>query len=294
MSIELNNLEEKSLTFNVQIQGIESDQLTGALRLVLDEIEYGFPANFNGDEISVVIPPINEVIKRDLRDGIMLAGRLDIMGNGFYMKPWEGQFNVSAPVQIEAKLVKTKGSKVTKESKKDGITVTSVQEGKKKPKKKAVVEDEFLDFEELTELDFEFDEEVDVLSEDKPSVKVEGKIRENLTKASGLLEKVYQRRELLKKKKAEKVKKVQESKKPKPPQTTKKPATRGIQSEADIFRMMSSMGMKNKRVQEAMLEKAEALVGKDDLNALAEQVKNILTRSNLPTMPTFGQSDPNV
>ncbi len=104
--LELNNLEEKSLVFNVQIQGIESEQLTGALRLLVDGIEYGFPVEFDGDEIYVKIPPINEVIKRNLKNGDIIEGRLDVIGNGMYMHPWSGEFQVSTPVQVEAKLVK--------------------------------------------------------------------------------------------------------------------------------------------------------------------------------------------
>ena len=52
------------------------------------------------------------------------------------------------------------------------------------------------------------------------------------------------------------------------------------------------VGAQARKHAEAMIEKAEAMVGKDDMQALAEQVKAILTRSNLPTQPNLGMKDP--
>ena len=42
--LKLNVNQEKQLTFEVQIGGVQSDQVSSHLRIEIDDVEYGFPA----------------------------------------------------------------------------------------------------------------------------------------------------------------------------------------------------------------------------------------------------------
>ena len=100
--LTLNINEQRSVDFEVQLSGINPDQLSGALRFKINNIEYGFPAEFKNESIIVNIPPLNNVVIDKLREGTTLKAALEINGNGFYLCPWEGEIKISNPIKMEA------------------------------------------------------------------------------------------------------------------------------------------------------------------------------------------------
>lgn len=151
--LEININEEKSVNFEVQLSGIDSKALTGSIRFLLDGIEYGFPVTIQNENITAEIPALKNIVSRVIREGEKLEARLDIVGNGYYLNPWNGQFLVKSPIMVEAKIIeiesndkpevdvkisdpKEKSTKVIKEKKevKKPITTKVIKEEVKKPK----------------------------------------------------------------------------------------------------------------------------------------------------------------
>lgn len=102
--LTLNINETRTLDFEVQLSGINPEQLKGSLRFEVNNIEYGFPAKFKSKSISVIIPPLNNVILDKLKEGTTLKAILEVNGNGYYLAPWSGELVISNPVKMEAKL----------------------------------------------------------------------------------------------------------------------------------------------------------------------------------------------
>jgi len=238
MALKLKVNERRTLQFEVQIGGIDYKELVGTLRVVVDNVEYGFPAEVRSESISVDLPALNSVVRRSLKDDELLMAKLEIIGNGFYMDPWRSEFRVVSPVKIEARVI-TEDEDETKTEKKE-VSVTLVDDEtiihKKGDDRKIIIDDEEEDEarnmaeERLRNMHSVVDR---FLTEGSPPPKTKKKV--------------------VKKLKTLKKKKVVEAH-IRPDQIT----------EQDVYTLMESKGMKNSRAQEALLERAKTMCLKED------------------------------
>lgn len=102
--MKLNTDEKRSLQFDIRIEGIDYKELRGSVKFLIDNIEYGFPVTILEDHISSEILPLDEVVKKGLENGKEVSCILELFGDGFYLKPWEGSFKLASPVRVEAKM----------------------------------------------------------------------------------------------------------------------------------------------------------------------------------------------
>lgn len=101
--LKLNTDEIKNLQFEVSIQGINYDELHGSLKFMIEDVEYGIPVKIQKDLVSVEVPPLQEIVAKGMKQGDVVECKLDIFGNGFYINPWGGQFELQTPIKVEAK-----------------------------------------------------------------------------------------------------------------------------------------------------------------------------------------------
>ena len=106
--LTLNINESRTLEFEVQLSGINPDQLKGSLKFEVNNVEYGFPAEFKNETVLVNIPPLSNIISDTLSEGTKLRASLEANGNGYLLTPWSGEFVVSSPVKMEAKIMDIK------------------------------------------------------------------------------------------------------------------------------------------------------------------------------------------
>ncbi len=107
--LTLNTDENRSLQFEVTLQGIDHKKLNGSLKFVVEGVEYGFPVELLSDHISVEVPPLDDIIKMGLKEGEIIDCKLDVFGEGFYLNPWKGQFKLKTPVRMEARMTADDG-----------------------------------------------------------------------------------------------------------------------------------------------------------------------------------------
>ena len=105
--LRLNVTQEKQLTFEVQIGGVQYDQITSQFKIVLDEIEYGFPAKVGRETIVVQLPPLNKVIGTKIVEGVEAEVKLEVIADGHYLTPWRDRATLSNPLVVEAKIKDT-------------------------------------------------------------------------------------------------------------------------------------------------------------------------------------------
>lgn len=103
--LKLNVNEEKQLNFEIQIGGVQTDQVTSFLRIEIDQVEYGFPAQVGQESITVDLPALRSVTARKLKEGEEVAVKLEIVADGHYLTPWSDTFTLSNPLVIEAKIM---------------------------------------------------------------------------------------------------------------------------------------------------------------------------------------------
>jgi len=102
--LRLNVNEEKRLTFEVQIGGVNYDNVISTFKLVLNEVEYGFPAKVGRETITVDLPPLNKIIGAKISEGDEAEVRLELIADGHYLTPWQDNARLSNPLVIEAKI----------------------------------------------------------------------------------------------------------------------------------------------------------------------------------------------
>ncbi len=231
--LKLDVRSKRTLTFDVEIEGVDYTALTSSLRFNIDTIEYGFSGEVTSGKIEIVIPPLNEVIKRPLKNEEIVKCKLEVFGDGFYLMPWEGEFEIESPVNVKVKL---------KENKPKPKVTAKISEVKLVDKKGKLIPDKI----------------------DKKTIKklVKQKVKQKLLKSRKILEK--KRKE-----------KPQQKRKSLPIPIKKEMNKKEIKSTEDLYTLMESMGMKNKKIQNIMLEKAKEKSG-DDLQSTFENLQIIL------------------
>ncbi len=103
--LKLNVNQEKQLNFEMQIGGVQVDQIISFLRIEIDGIEYGFPGEVKQESVSVNLPALNTVVARKLREGDEVNVKLDVVADGRHLTPWKNTFILSYPFVVEAKIV---------------------------------------------------------------------------------------------------------------------------------------------------------------------------------------------
>lgn len=102
--LKLNVNEAKQLTFEAQIGGVNGDQINSFFRIVIEDVEYGFPAQVGNESITVNLPPLNKVVGKKIKEGAEAEVRLEIIADGHYLTPWSDKVKMSNPLIIEAKI----------------------------------------------------------------------------------------------------------------------------------------------------------------------------------------------
>jgi len=100
--LRINVNEEKQLTFEVQIGGVQQDQLVSHLRITIGEVEYGFPAKVGNDSITVNLPPLSKVVGGKINEGDEAYIKLELIADGHYLAPWQDKATLSNPLIVEA------------------------------------------------------------------------------------------------------------------------------------------------------------------------------------------------
>lgn len=134
--LTINPNEEKTINFVVEINGVGCEEMTGHVRFSYGDVEYGFPVEFHGDEITATIKPLNEIFDGKLKNGMTLAARLDLASanHNYYFNPWADEIEVKMPVSVEAKIMDDNGGTSTGPSVKAKV-VTERKEKVTKPQK---------------------------------------------------------------------------------------------------------------------------------------------------------------
>lgn len=98
--IQIKSNEEKTLLFDVMVEGIDSKLLSFKFRLNVNGVEYGFPSVIEDEKIKVSIPILENILPEGT-SGIF-RGKLEGIGDGkYFLSPWED----SVEIKIEPKVI---------------------------------------------------------------------------------------------------------------------------------------------------------------------------------------------
>lgn len=242
MSLNVN--EEKQLTFEVQIGGVNYDQLSCHLRMEIDGIEYGFPAVIGRESVTVDLPALKNVTSRRLKEGEEIDVHLDIIADDNYIVPWSDTFKISNPFMVEAKMLNSKTT---------AVKTKLVQESEVISKPKEMVEKTV-----------------------EPEVIVEDPTEKLISMLSNKLESIIEAKfgsvQPTVKEITEPIKEMA------PVQEIKKITTKDLMNmtEEDIYAYMDRAGTRNKKVQALIYEQATSLAASGKPVEILKQVVKIL------------------
>jgi len=100
--IKLNVNSKKKLQFDVSVSGVQTEDLKGSMKIVMEKIEYGFPISIIDGKIVVEIPALNDFIKEESLNEDTVKASLGIIANDTYIVPWEDSIIIESPVKVEA------------------------------------------------------------------------------------------------------------------------------------------------------------------------------------------------
>lgn len=239
--LELNINQENQLNFQVEIGGIQSEQIDGHFRLDIDGVEIGFPAIVKNENVIVNIPPLKSILKQNLKDGVEIKAQLDILADGYHLKPWEDTFIISNPLIAEATIL----------NQEEYIPKAKLI-SKPKPKQKTIEEK--------------------IKSSDEI-------VSEVLEKLLPVLENVIKPKTTINSQRKSKVKPITEKFINPEPKTKSKIDIKNI-TEQEVYDYMSRAGTKNPKIQEIVYEQATAAAGSGKPYKILQQVVKLLKKKH--------------
>ncbi len=250
--LQLNTNKKRVLEFSVNIQGVDYQDLEGVLKFTIEDVHYGFPLEIVSEKLTAEVPPLESIVK-NLKDKEIVECKLEVYGEGFYMNPWTGDFQLTRPVKVEANL--------QGEEDIDGkvVTATLVEKTSKPRRKTKKRITEKVNREEV------LDELFKKAETKKASTKnVSKKTKTRILEMNSLVDSFVKP-----------TKKNPITKRPvsKPKKIVKKTET--VIESNDPIKLMESYGLKNKKVQEHLLE----TVGDGAPDKVCEQLKKMLGKS---------------
>lgn len=251
--LKLNVNEEKQLNFEIQIGGVQTDQIKSTLRLEIDGVQYGFPAQVGQESIAVNLPALNTVVAKRLKEGTEVQAHLDIIADGHHLTPWTDSFILTNPLVIEAKIVDV-GFKEAPAFK--TRMVTTGESGKSK--QGVMIEKELVEEKESSPVSVSE-------SEEDMTERIVNKLAEKLTAM----------KEDKAVKPSTKKKVVKEEKAIEPEKKVDKIDVKNI-TEEGVYAYMSRAGTKNERVQQLIYEQAEQAAGSSRPVEVLRQVVKLL------------------
>jgi hypothetical protein len=274
--LKLNVNQEKQLTFEVQIGGVQSDKIISHLRIVIDEIEYGFPAIVGKESITVNLPPLKAVTAKPLKEGAEVEVKLEIIADGNYLTPWSDSFILSNPLVVEAKILDSEFKNPP------AFKTRLVQEGKTGDRKQGVrIERDLIEEDEdFVETPKRKQRYVSESEEDDLTERIVNKLAEKLSK--GLIEKKkFIKDEPIVDNDEEEDDIVEEQapvRRPPVRRRSRKISTSEIlnMTESDVYAYMERAGTKNEHVQKILYEQAEIAAGTSKPYKVLGQVIKIL------------------
>lgn len=294
--LKLNVNEEKQLTFEVQIGGVNYDQVTSHLRIVIGEVEYGFPARVGSESITVDLPPLNKIIGTKLKEGEEVEVKLEMIADGYYLTPWQDTLKISNPLVIEAKIkdngfVPNPAIKTSLIVAEDGAKQTTTLSEKEKEKvEKASIKEE-------TEVTEPNDEMLSKLAEKLVTLlgKQESKVIEQDEELPDKDEKEDKKAKDVKPKKSEEpttenkmgaieklltdtVNKIQTEGKKTPKRKINLQELKQNVTEEDVMKYIENAGTKNPKIKEIIYEQASAASTKHTPFEILRQVVKIMKK----------------
>lgn len=105
--IILDSNKNKKLSMSIIVEGIEQEKLDFKFIIEKDGIEYGFPAELDGNKVKLKIPALVNVIKE--LDSGRYPAKIEVSavteGNkGFYMRPWEDTVKIEVAPEVSVSL----------------------------------------------------------------------------------------------------------------------------------------------------------------------------------------------
>lgn len=264
--LKLNVNQEKVLTFEVQIGGVQSEQVQSFLRINIDDVEYGFPAEIGRESISVSLPPLRTVTGRKLKEGEEVQVKLEIIADGNYLTPWTDTFRLSNPLVVEAKIVDDEFNPAP------AFKTKLVQEGKSGEAKQGVR------LEKVEESEVQVEEN----DEDALTEKIVNKLAEKLSGSFGkknrFVEKKNEEEEPEEEESEEEGQEVEEKCKTEDVKSLKRFSKKDLlnMTEEDVYAYMERAGTRNPQVQKIIYEQAEAKAGSSRPVLVLQQVVKMI------------------
>ena len=298
--LKINVNQEKQLTFEVQIGGVQTDQVTSQFKITIGEIAYTFPAKVGRDEITVDLPPLHKVIGTKIKEGDEADVQLEIIADGHYLTPWCDRAVLSNPLVLEVKIKDSdfvanpafQANLVTSE---DGAKQVTTVEAKKEPVKEIKSENSMTEdlvekisakLEAMIEAkeksnkedDKEEDKkEDDVDKEDKKEDKKEDDKQPTEEEDKKVSESKSEKLEKLLNKTIDTFKLNEDKKQDKKKEITLEDFKKNL-SKKDILNYMKKQGTKSSEIQEIIYEQAKLSAKKDTPIYILKAVTDILKK----------------
>jgi hypothetical protein len=102
--INLNINESKKLRFKISLSGVNSYDLKGSMKIMIEGIEYGFPIKIENGDIIVEISPLSEICSKKVKNNTILNSKLEVIAGKTYLVPWSGNIKLKNPIKVEARV----------------------------------------------------------------------------------------------------------------------------------------------------------------------------------------------
>jgi len=101
--MKINPEETNIIEFEITVKGINRYNLKGYIRIMIDKVELGFPVEIGSTVMKIEIPPLTNLLNRELSNGEKFPVRLDIDGDDKHLVPWKSEIEIEIPLEVDVK-----------------------------------------------------------------------------------------------------------------------------------------------------------------------------------------------
>jgi len=127
--------ETNVIEFEISVKGVNRYSLIGHLRIIIDGIEWGFPAKLDASTIKIEVPPLSSIVKKEFQNGDKFPAKLEVVGDGHHMEPWADNIEIDSKFTIDVTKVKNESGVFSPSIKIMGVKDTKIEE------KKSIIEE---------------------------------------------------------------------------------------------------------------------------------------------------------
>ena len=100
-----NFTKNKFMAFDVEVEGLDKEELNFFFRVLINDVEYGFKGDYKNGKVKLNIPAFNTIVKEKvIENGKSYEAKLEAYDDKVHIIPWNDSISFDIEPEVKAEL----------------------------------------------------------------------------------------------------------------------------------------------------------------------------------------------